>query len=187
MRIVGGAYKGRALTAPKGRDLRPTSDRVRESLFNILEHGVDGFDLDGVSAVDGFAGTGALGLEALSRGARKVAFLDNAAAALDAVKANIRALGIEGTAIALRLDATRPPPPPGILEAPCGLVLLDPPYQSGLAAPALSALAAKGWIADGAVCVVEVAAKEPFEPPTGFELFDERTYGAARLILLRYR
>lgn len=184
MRIVGGIHRGRKLAAPEGRDVRPTSDRARESVFNILEHRLEG-GLNGRTVLDVFAGTGAYGLEALSRGARHVSFIDNAPASLAAVRANIRALGAERAATVLNQDATRPSPPPPAAEAPCAVVFLDPPYSQNLAAPALSALHARGWVAADAVVVVEVGKKEPFESPKEFTILDERQYGAARIVFLR--
>lgn len=185
MRIVGGTHRGRKLTAPDGRDVRPTSDRTRESVFNILNHRLEG-GLTGKTAVDAFCGTGAYGLEALSRGAVHVTFLDTAPASLNAVRANIKALNVHAHCTVLQQDATRATPPPPAAGAPCAVAFLDPPYNQGLAASALVRLADQGWIADGALCVVEVARKEAFDAPEGFTLEDERGYGAARVVLLSY-
>jgi 16S rRNA (guanine966-N2)-methyltransferase len=190
MRIVAGRHRGRRLAAPEGLALRPTADRARESLFNILEHGrfsADGTSpLRGARMLDAFAGTGALGLEALSRGGAYLTAMDNEARACAVIRDNARALGETGRVRVLQADATRPPPTPGDGKAaPCELVFLDPPYGSGLAGPALSALAAGGWIAEGAICVVEIAAKEDLVPPGGFMLVDERRYGKARILFLR--
>lgn len=179
MRIVGGSHKGRRLAAPDGRIARPTADRARESLFNILAHS-DHVDLEGAVVVDAFAGSGALGLEALSRGAAAVTFLELHPDSLAAIKANLATLG--ETAEVIRADATRPPP----AKRPCNLALLDAPYDKDLSAPALAALARQGWLAPGALCVVELAAKEAFTPPEGFTPVDERTYGAARLVFLTW-
>ena len=210
MRIVAGRHRGRRLEAPAGMAVRPTADRTREALFNILTQGklpwrapvggqgvggqaVDGQGaesrgaepranpLAGARALDAFAGTGALGLEALSRGAAFVTFMENQAAALAACRNNIALLEETARSQALRCDVLRPPPAP----APCDLVLMDPPYNQGLAAPALAALEAAGWLAPGALGVVELMAKEPFAPPEGFETLDERKYGKARLVFLR--
>jgi 16S rRNA (guanine966-N2)-methyltransferase len=158
---------------------RPTADRVREALFNILAHGRPA--LIGARVADVFAGSGALGLEALSRGAAHVSFFETDAAPLAVIAANLHKLGCEDSARMIRADATRPPKAP----LPCQFLLLDPPYRSGLAAPALLALAAQGWIAADARIVVEVAASEGFAAPLpGFAIADERTYGAARLVFL---
>jgi 16S rRNA (guanine966-N2)-methyltransferase len=186
MRIVGGRHRGRKLMAPEGRDTRPTSDRTRESLFNVLLHGIEDFELEGVACADLFCGTGALGLEALSRGAVRAVFVDNGAEALLLARRNAAGIGEVGNIVTLKLDATRLPPPAGAVGAPLGLVFLDPPYESGMAHPALQGLANKGWLKDGAVAVVEVAAKEAFQPPRGFTVSTERTYGAAKVIFLRY-
>jgi 16S rRNA (guanine966-N2)-methyltransferase len=190
LRIVGGRHRGRVLTAPEGSDIRPTSDRARESLFNILEHGR--LSLDGVSAVrdavvlDAFAGTGALGFEALSRGAARLASMDSSAESVASIKANARALGELARTTIYRADATKPPrPPAGPAGAACSLIFLDPPYDSGLGAPALAALAASGWIAEGAICVLELSAREEFTPPAGFTIVDDRRYGKARLLFMR--
>ncbi len=182
MRIVAGRNRGRRLATPAGSTARPTADRARQALVNILAHG-EGGGLDGARVVDAFAGTGALGLEALSRGAAHACFLESHPASLAALAANIAALGEAERTTVIRGDATRPPP----AVLPCSLALLDPPYQSGLAGPCLEALAGAGWLADGAVAVVEVAAREPFAAPAGFAIADERIYGAARLVFLRHR
>jgi 16S rRNA (guanine966-N2)-methyltransferase len=185
MRIVGGRHRGRTLAAPDGKDLRPTADRVRESVFNILAHGIDGFILDGVTVVDVFCGTGALGLEAMSRGAGHGVFIDNDPGALAYVRKNAGPLGLGRAVTMLKIDAARLSPPPRVAKTPAMLAFLDPPYEKGLVVPALLGLKDKGWLADDAVIVVEVAAKEEFEAPRGFQVLDERTYGAARVVFLR--
>lgn len=186
MRIVGGRHRGRRLLAPSGRDVRPTSDRTRESLFNILAHsgwGPDGGSpLDGAVSLDAFCGTGALGLEALSRGAAKALFLDRSRASLGLARRNAETLGELAACRFVTGDATRPPAAP----EPCGLVFLDPPYGEGLADKAVPALAAAGWLAPGAVICVEVGAKDVFTVPAGFAPLDERSYGVARIVLLRW-
>lgn len=180
MRIVAGRFKGRVLLAPAGRTTRPTADRARESLFNILASGKPG--LEGVDVVDAFAGSGALGFEALSRGAAHVTFMETDAEALAVIAANTRKLGVEEQMALLRIDATRPPP----CRQPARLILMDPPYKTGLASRALPALQAAGWIGPDALAVVEVAAGEPFASPLkGWAIDDERSYGAARLVFLR--
>ncbi len=197
MRIVGGRLRGRRLEAPAGTTLRPTADRTREALFNILCQGKLDWrpnraaggasnPLTAARALDAFAGTGALGLEALSRGAGFVTFMENQAAALNACRRNIDALdesaqtGPAQTEL-LRGDVLRPPK----AKVPCELVLMDPPYNQDLAPPALAALHRAGWLAPGALAAVELMAKEPFIPPEGFEILDERKYGKARLVFLR--
>ena len=195
MRIVGGRHRGRRLEAPGGLALRPTADRTREALFNILCQGkldwrpnrqqagaAPGSNpLAGARALDAFAGTGALGLEALSRGAGFVTFMENQAAALNACRHNIDALDQVAYSELLRCDVLRPPP----AKAPCELVLMDPPYNQDLAPPALAALHRAGWLAPGALAAVELMATEPFTPPAGFETLEERKYGKARLVFLR--
>ena len=187
MRIVAGKHRGRRIAAPEGHGVRPTSDRAREALFNILEHGR--FTADGTSplidvrALDVFAGSGALGLEALSRGAAHVTFIENSATARSALRANAKTLGETVRVTVVQADATKPPAAAG---PPCQLVLMDPPYRSGLAAPALAALAERGWLAAGAICVAEISAAETMEAPPGFAPLDERRYGKAKLVFLRY-
>lgn len=185
MRIVGGRHRGRRLAAPADARVRPTADRTRQALFDLLAHGPYGTDDGpaprGQAVLDAFAGTGALGLEALSRGARHVTFIDDDREALRLVELNARPLARSGEVAVLRRDATRPGPAPAAYD----LLLMDPPYGSGLAAPALLALAAGGWLAPDAVAVVELSHDEPFSPPAGFVLVDDRRYGAARLAILK--
>ena len=184
MRIVGGSHRGRRLAAPAGETVRPTSDRAREALFNILSHGdfaASGSPFADRPVLDAFAGTGAFGLEALSRGAGAAAFIEEGRDALRVLRRNITALGEEDRAQIVAGDATRPPRAPFA----SALAFLDPPYKSGLAAPALAALAGAGWLTQDALVVVEVGAREPFAPPAGFTHIEARVYGAARLIFLR--
>lgn len=185
MRIVGGNARGRRLLAPPGDLVRPTGDRVREALFDILEHGrfaANGVPFAGRAVLDAFAGTGACGLEALSRGAAEAAFIERDREALVFLRRNIAALGEADRCRVIPGDATRPPG----ADTRCALAFLDPPYASGLAAPALAALAAAGWLAAEALAVVEIGAREKLVPPDGFAMLDERVYGAARLAFLRY-
>ncbi len=188
MRIVGGSLRGRRLAAPDGGAVRPTSERAREALFNRLDHGM--FSDDGASSVadalvlDAFCGTGALGLEALSRGAAQAVFLDSDAAAVAGVRRTIAAFGMADRATVVHADATCPPRPPFA----SALAFLDAPYDADLTAPALTALAAAGWLAPGALCIAETAAKSPaMAPPQGFETLDGRRYGKARFAFLRFR
>jgi 16S rRNA (guanine966-N2)-methyltransferase len=185
MRIVAGRLRGRRLAPPAGRDIRPTADRTRQALFDLLEHGH--LRAGGGSAVvdavvlDAFAGTGALGLEALSRGAAEASFIDISRPALESARANATALGVTGNFILA--DATNPPR----ARRAADLVFLDPPYDRGLARPALEALAAAGWIAPWAVVSLEISGRENagFRPPAGLEPLAERRYGKARILLLR--
>jgi len=181
MRIVGGTHRGRRLEAPADDAIRPTSDRVREAVFNVLAHApfAAGALRSGV-ALDAFCGTGAMGLEALSRGVGACVFLDTDLAALKLAERNAAACGETARARFLLTDATRPPRPPAV----AALAFLDPPYASTLAAPALAALAAGGWFEAGALCVVETGAG--FAPPAGFTPLDERRYGRARIAFLRW-
>ena len=185
MRIIAGRHRGRPLRAPEGKGIRPTSDRARQAVFNILEHGIPGFAFEGVSVADVFCGTGALGLEALSRGAAHATFIDTDALALKYAKENAARLGEWRNILILKLDATRAAPPPLAARGPCALAFLDPPYGEGLLGPALQGLAARGWLAVGAVVVAEMGAKETFEPPKGYALIQERVYGAAKVAFLR--
>ena len=185
MRIVGGELKGRAIHAPRGGDVRPTSDRAREAVFNILLNGKPGVDFEGITVLDVFAGTGALGLEALSRGAVRSVFIDSSVASLAALKENVKALKMEARCLTLKIDSAHIARRPFAVEEPASLVFLDPPYGQELEGPALAALAKHGWLAPDAVIVVETTAKEPFEAPQGFSLIDSRKYGAALVTFLR--
>ena len=187
MRIIGGRHRGRAIPVPRAEGLRPTADRTREAVFNILEHAPDGLDFAGETVLDLFAGTGALGLEALSRGAALATFIDHDGGVLHSIRRTAAAMGEARSITLLKLDATRLPPPARTAGTPVVLAFLDPPYESGMASPALQGLAAKGWLAPDARCVVEVAAREPLAVPPAFTLHDERVYGAARVVFLRYR
>lgn len=182
MRIVAGLHKGRRLEAPAGRDTRPTADRVRQALFDILVHS-DLVEVEEARVLDAFAGSGALGLEALSRGAAHACFIELAAQPLAAIYANVKALKEEARTKVIRADAAKPPVAPHA----CTLAFLDPPYGKGLVNPCLEGLAAKGWLEDGALAVVEVAADEAFAPPSGFDLVEERPRGAARLVFLVWK
>jgi len=179
VRIIAGAWRGRPIDSPPGHATRPTSDRAREGLFSMLASRLGSFE--DLQVADLFAGTGALGLEALSRGAGAAAFIENGREALAALRRNVAALGEGDHAHILAGDATRPPR----AAFACAVAFLDPPYHSGLAVPALTALAASGWLAADALAVVEIAAGEQLPPPPGFAILDERVYGAARLVFLR--
>jgi 16S rRNA (guanine966-N2)-methyltransferase len=187
LKIVGGKHRGRSIATPEGLTTRPTSNRARESLFNILMHAQwrdDGTSpLIDARVLDAFAGSGALGIEALSRGAAHATFLDNDATAIRLIGENLRKVGEAANAKVIRADATRPPPS----REGCDLVFLDPPYRSGLAAPALTALAEAGWLAAGAIATVELGNTEDLIAPACFEPVDERRYGAAKIVILRYR
>jgi len=179
IRIVAGRHRGRRLVTPKGWDTRPTSDRAREALLNMLERGQP--PLRGCRFLDLFAGTGAVGLEALSRGAEMALLVEQARPALEAIRANIAALREGERAQVLAADVIRL----GAAPRPFDIAFLDPPYRAGLTRPALDRLVAGGWLAPGARVACEVAADEPLEPPQELTVADERRHGAARLVLLR--
>lgn len=183
MRIVAGRFRGARLAAPKGQDTRPTSDKVRQALFNILRHGVADFELEGARVLDVFAGTGALGLEALSQGARFALFIDSDASARAAIRQNVEALSLTGETKIWRRDATSPGPA-GTLD-PFDLVFLDPPYGRGLGTHALTALREGDWIRPGGVCVIEERADAEVAAPTGFSEIDRRRYGDTQVVILR--
>lgn len=184
MRIVSGTFKGRAIEAPAGRDTRPTSDRTREGVFNILAHAGWSPGVEGRRVLDLFAGSGALGLEAISRGAAFALFVETDAAARGVIRDNIEALGLFGVTRIHRRDATDLGVKPLGLGDPFDLAFLDPPYHKGLGERALAALATGGWIAPDALVVFECAADESPATP-GFEVLDERAYGAAKVLFLR--
>ncbi|MBB5518311.1 16S rRNA (guanine(966)-N(2))-methyltransferase RsmD [Amphiplicatus metriothermophilus] len=186
MRIVGGRFSGRRVVVPKGADTRPTADRTREALFNILSHRED-FSFDGARAIDLFAGSGALGLEALSRGAVWCLFVETDAAARGAIRDNIEALGLFGCARIHRRSATALGPKPAGVGAPFTIAFLDPPYRKSLAPPALEALKAGGWLAPGALAVVEQGEDESPVAVQGFEEIDRRRYGEAQIGIYRFR
>ncbi|WP_333713530.1 16S rRNA (guanine(966)-N(2))-methyltransferase RsmD [Yoonia sp.] len=184
MRIIGGTHRGTTLAevgkGDAGAHLRPTSDRVRESLFNVLLGGRFGDPVTGVRVLDLFAGTGALGLEALSRGASHVTFVDSGRAAQRLIRANIAKLRREADTQLLATDATRLPEGGG-----CGLVFLDPPYGRGLGGAALAAAQGHGWLAPGALIVWEE--NQPQIAPQGYEALDQRRYGDTWVTFLRHR
>lgn len=183
MRIVGGSLRGRRIAVPSGRSVRPTSDRAREAVFNILAHGM-GVDFHGARVLDLFAGSGAYGLEALSRGAASAVLIDNAAPSLEIIRTNVENLEVADRARIVRADAARLTNGAGI-PGPFDLVFLDPPYDEGLEAAALGSLASAGLLDEHAVCVVETRSKHEFEAPMGYAIEDRRTYGQARISFLR--
>jgi 16S rRNA (guanine966-N2)-methyltransferase len=184
VRIVGGKFRGRLLAAPGDERIRPTSDRVREAVFNILVHGIQGFSIEGAKVLDLFAGSGALGLEALSRGAAFCLFVEQDAEARGLIRRNIEALGLTGVTKIFRRDATD--------LGPAGnrggfmLAFLDPPYGRGLAERALASAAANGWLAPGAVAVIEERRGAAIAIPASFSLFDQRTWGDTQVDFARF-
>jgi len=184
MRIDAGSHKGTKLLAPEGDDVRPTSDRARQAIFNMLMHRFDA--VRGAKVLDAFAGSGALGLEALSRGAESLVAFEIAKPALDALKRNIKACHEIARTLVFSHDARNPPNAASHKHyAPCSLVFLDPPYEKGFIAPTLTALQNAGWIAPEALVVAEMAAKEDLPEMDGFAIEDERRYGKAKIVLLR--
>jgi 16S rRNA (guanine966-N2)-methyltransferase len=183
MRIVGGKFKGHSLAAPAGQATRPTSDRVREAIFNILTHGISGFSLEGARVMDLFAGTGALGLEAISRGARFCQFVEESAEARGLIRRNADALGVIGQCKIWRRDATKLGP--CAPQPPFNLVFADPPYGKGLGGKALASLADGGWLAAGAVVVLEEAEKAEVAAPAALALLDRRAYGDTQVRFYR--
>lgn len=185
MRIVAGRFKGRTLKAPGDAALRPTSDKVRQALFNILEHAefASTFTIEGARVVDLFAGTGALGLEALSRGARFCLFVEESADARALIRENVEALSLTGASKIWRRDAAKL----GALDtlAPFDVAFLDPPYRKGLLAPALEGLAAGRWLTPNALVVVEAAGDEAIPKLAGYELLDDRVYGDTRIAFMK--
>ena len=181
MRIVAGKFRGKQLSSPEDDSIRPTADRVRESVFNILASGF-GPNFDGLRVLDLFAGTGALGLEALSRGASNVVFVDTGAEARGLIRDHIEAFGAGGVAKLLRRDATSLGPA-GTM-GPVGLVFLDPPYGKGLGERALVSLKAGGWLKPETLLVLEESSEAILSLPEGFTLDDRREYGAAAVHFL---
>jgi 16S rRNA (guanine966-N2)-methyltransferase len=181
MRVVGGRLRGRTLAAPKSQAIRPTADRLRESLFNILAHAF-GDPVAGARVLDLFAGTGALGIEALSRGAAFALFVDDGAEARALMRENLAALGLGGVSRVFRRDATKLGPVHPL--EPFSLAFLDPPYGHGLAQQALAAARAGGWLTPDALVVVEEAAKANFAAPDGFVERERRRYDDTEIIVL---
>jgi 16S rRNA (guanine966-N2)-methyltransferase len=183
MRIVGGKHKGHSIAPPSGSATRPTSDRVRESVFNILAHGIEGLELEGARVLDLFAGTGAMGLEAISRGARFCQFVEDSAEARGLIRKNADALGVIGLVKIWRRDATNLgpcAPQPGF-----DLVFADPPYGKGLGEKALISLVSGQWLNANAIVVLEESAKAEVPAIDGLTLIDERAYGDTMIRFFR--
>jgi 16S rRNA (guanine966-N2)-methyltransferase len=187
MRIISGRHKGKRLVAlPRGSAIRPSSDRTRQAIFDVLTHkhwGQSSGDnpISDAIVLDAFCGSGALGLEALSRGAAHVWFLDCAPVALMVVRRNLDKLKESASTTILCCDVTTPPPS----IAAATLIFLDPPYGWNLAMPALNALSERGWLAAACLCVIELGRHDPFTLPAGLCFLDERSCGPNRLVILR--
>ena len=182
MRIVGGSRRGRRLKAPDGRKLRPTSERVREALFNIIGHRDFGpRPLAGARVIDLFAGTGALGLEALSRGAKQLTAVESDSVALACLRENTRTLDFDNKARVIQGDATNLPK----ATEPCAYAFLDPPYRGGKAERALASLRAQGWLTNHAIVVAETSVREKLQTPEGYDEIERRRYGATEMVILR--
>jgi 16S rRNA (guanine966-N2)-methyltransferase len=184
MRIVAGSLRGRALAPPKDERTRPTSDRVREAVFNILAHGAASLDLSGARVLDLFAGTGALGLEAISRGAAFALFVEEDASARATIRTNIEAFGLTGQTKIFRRDATDMGPAAQMGQY--DLAFLDPPYGQGLGERALASLAAGGWLKTGAILVLEERKDTITTLTAPFTTLDTRTWGDTQVMFARW-
>lgn len=182
MRVVGGRLRGRNIASPSSNEIRPTQDRLRESLFNILMHAYEN-PIDGARVLDLFAGTGALGIEAVSRGAAFTLFVDNGAEARALLRNNVEALGLGGVTKVYRRDATNLGPAYPV--EPFSLVFLDPPYGRGLADKAVASLRDGKWLTPGALVVVEESKEAAFAAPDGFEELERRAYDETEFVFLR--
>jgi len=182
MRIVGGTFRGRPLAVPRTQAIRPTSDRTREAVFNIIAHAYPD-NIEAGRVLDLFAGTGALGLEALSRGAASALFVEESAEGRGLIRTNIEAMGLQGRAKIFRRDAASLGDA-GTIQ-PFDLVFADPPYGKGLAERAIASALAGGWLKPAALIVVEEAASSPFAPPPGVDLLERRDYGDTGIAFCR--
>ncbi len=185
MRIVAGQYRGRAIVTPEGQNTRPTSDRARQAIFNVLEHAPWAEGLHEARVIDLYAGSGALGFEALSRGAAFCLFVDTDDGARGAIRENMDAYGLFGRCRVHRRSATDLGPRPGSAGEAFTLAFLDPPYAKGLGEQTLARLVEGGWLAPGAIVVFERGSDEPEIDTPGYERLDARDYGAARVLFLR--
>lgn len=185
MRIVAGSLKGRAIVTPEGQNTRPTSDRARQAIFNVLEHAPWAEGLHETRVIDLYAGSGALGFEALSRGAAFCLFVDTDDGARGAIRENMDAYGLFGRCRVHRRSATDLGPRPGSAGEAFTLAFLDPPYAKGLGEQTLARLQEGGWLAPGAIVVFERGSDEPEIDTPGYERLDARDYGAARVLFLR--
>ncbi len=187
MRIVGGQFKGRTIVTPEGQNTRPTSDRAREAIFNILAHADWAPNLEGARVLDVFAGSGALGFEAMSRGARFCLFVETDDAARGAIRDNVETFGLFGTTRVHRRDATQLGLRPGSQAEAFNLVFLDPPYRKGLGEKALAALIDGNWLTEDALIVFERASDEDVFVTEVWQKINEKTYGAAQVLFLKQK
>jgi 16S rRNA (guanine966-N2)-methyltransferase len=185
VRIVAGDLKGRAIVAPEGQGTRPTSDRARQAVFNVLEHAAWSESLQGARVIDLYAGSGALGFEALSRGAAFCLFVETDDGARGAIRENMDAYGLFGRCRVHRRSATDLGVRPGSAGEAFDIAFLDPPYGKGLGEQTLSRLIKGGWLKPGAIVVFERGADEPDIDTPGYERLDAREYGAARVLFLK--
>ncbi|ESQ88539.1 16S rRNA (guanine(966)-N(2))-methyltransferase RsmD [Asticcacaulis benevestitus] len=185
MRIVGGQFKGRTIVTPDGQNTRPTSDRAREAIFNILAHADWAPNLEGARVLDVFAGSGALGFEAMSRGGRFCLFVETDDAARGAIRDNVETFGLFGTTRVHRRDATQLGLRPGSQAEAFNLVFLDPPYRKGLGEKALAALIDGNWLTEDALIVFERASDEDVFVTDVWQKINEKTYGAAQVLFLK--
>lgn len=185
MRIVAGQFRGRAITAPEGQGTRPTSDRARQAMFNVIEHASWGRSLDGARVIDLFAGSGALGFEALSRGAAFALFVETDDGARGAIRDNMESFGLFGACRVHRRSAVDLGVRPGSAGEAFDVAFLDPPYGKGLGEQALARLLEGSWLAPGALVILERGSDEPEIETPGYERLDARDYGAARVLFLR--
>jgi 16S rRNA (guanine966-N2)-methyltransferase len=186
VRITGGRFGGRTLAGPKDLSVRPTSDKVRQAVFNILAHHDfgPGFALEGARVIDLFAGTGAMGIEAVSRGAQYCLFVDESAESRALLRTNVEALQLTGISKIWRRDATRLGPMSPGAGGPFELAFLDPPYRKNLLVPSLTSLAEENWLTPNAIVVAESAEDESSPEQNGFTKLDERVYGDTRVTIL---
>ncbi|MTI43394.1 16S rRNA (guanine966-N2)-methyltransferase [Roseibium hamelinense] len=182
MRIVAGRFKGKSIKAPKTDRTRPTSDRLRETIFNIIAHGTT-LELEGARVLDLFAGSGALGLEAISRGARHATFIEEASAARGVIRENVEELGLNGVCKIFRRDATKLGAP-GTIE-PFNLLFADPPYGKDLGVLALASAVSGGWLAEQALCVLEERAGLDIKEPVGLVEIDRRSSGDSQIVFYK--
>lgn len=185
MRIIAGKYRSRKLVAPDGMTTRPTSDRARESVFNVLDSLLRKQDCmwTDLTVLDVFAGTGALGIEALSRGAKALFAAEKDPAAVRCFYQNVDPFIKDGVHVSLFSDALNPPHAPKAVE----LIFMDPPYEKGLVVPALTALFEQGWIDGQTLCVIEIASHEKEALPDGFEISNNRVYGKAKVLFVKLK